>query len=192
MKKQLYRAAAATVLGLSLTTGIVAADSIDTTGPDSTNRIHSSVRNKLEVKNRNDVGVSNMNMQHAWSGDATVHHNTTGGGASTGDASNHNTTSTAVSIDNTGAAGAWGGSGSSSNASASIYKTGPDSTNVVRESTKNTVTVDNTNDVEVCNFNMQEASTGDAKVSDNTTGGSASTGSASNTSSTSTTITVKN
>jgi len=49
MKKQLYRAAAATVLGLSLTTGVVAADTgnISYTGPNSSNAIHTHRTNKV-------------------------------------------------------------------------------------------------------------------------------------------------
>src|SRR4051812_37185193 len=115
MKKQLYRAAAATVLGLSLTTGIVAADNsgtIDTTGPDSSNVIKATTTNKLTVKNDNDLKVKNDNDQWAKTGKAEVEDNTTGGDATSGDASNDNSTDVSVTVDNTGAGGlgSWFGS----------------------------------------------------------------------------------
>lgn len=74
--------------------------SIGTTGPDSHNTIEIKNTNKLDVHNDNHVYVNNNNNQGAWTGDASVSHNTTGGDATTGSASNDNSTSTSVSISN--------------------------------------------------------------------------------------------
>jgi hypothetical protein len=194
MKKQLYRAAAATVLGLSLATGVAVADNsgtIDTTGPDSTNSVTATTTNRVSVHNDNDLNVRNDNDQRASSGDATVRHNTTGGDATSGDASNDNSTSVDATVDNSGAWSALGGSGSM-NASGDISNTGPDSSNYVTSTQTNTVHVSNDNDVRVNNDNDQHAYSGDAKVSDNTTGGSATSGSASNTNSSSFTFSISN
>jgi hypothetical protein len=195
MKKQLYRAAAATVLGLSLATGVAVADnsgSIDTTGPDSNNAVTATTTNRVTVRNDNDLNVRNDNDQRASSGDAKVWHNTTGGDATSGDASNANSTSVDATVDNSGAAMAALGGGGSMSASGDISNTGPDSNNYVTSTQTNTVHVTNDNDVRVNNDNDQHAYSGDAKVSDNTTGGSATSGSASNTNSSSFTFSISN
>lgn len=62
-----------------------------------------------------------------------------------------------------------------------IDNTGPDSTNTVTIDNNNTTTVNNDQTVDVNNIdNDQTATSGDATVSGNTTGGSANTGNASN------------
>src|SRR5438270_14052305 len=108
MKKQLIRAAATSVLGLSLMTGFSAAQSvsIDTTGPHSTNRVTVRSTNRATIRNNNRLHLDNTNSQDARSGNATVNDNTTGGDATTGAASNDNSTDATVSIDNTGAVSA--------------------------------------------------------------------------------------
>lgn len=70
------------------------------TGPDSTNIVKSSTSTNVEVNNHNDISVSNSNTQSAYSGDATVSHNTTGGSAVTGDATNSNSTTLDLSVSN--------------------------------------------------------------------------------------------
>jgi hypothetical protein len=193
MKKQLYRAAAATVLGLSLSVGVVAADNsgtIDGTGVDSSNTIHSTTKNRVDVNNDNDLNVRNDNDQRATSGDAKVSYNNAGGDATSGDASNANSTSVDATVDNSGA---WGGMGGGSmNADASISNTGVKSDNSVYVSVDNRVTVRNDNDIRVNNDNDQHATSGDATVSYNNEGGSATSGSASNTNSSSFTFSVTN
>ncbi len=192
MKKLLRLATASTVV-LGLTTGIAAAQSgsISTTGPDSTNKVISRTDNSARIDNDNDLTVRNTNDQHSSSGDAKVRDNTTGGDATSGDASNSNSLTANVTVDNSGSMSGmnWG---SSSADPGSIDNTGPDSSNVVVSKVKNTLTVNNDNNVSVQNTNNQSAYTGDASVSHNTTGGSATTGSASNTNSTDTTISVTN
>jgi hypothetical protein len=152
MTKQLIRAAAATVLGLSLTTGFAAAD-ITNTGPDSNNTVNTTNSQSADVDNDNHVTLRNDNDQHAYSGDAKVFHNTTGGSASSGDASNSNSLSASVSINNSGSGG-MGGSWSPA-AAGSINTTGPDSNNTINTTNTSTLNVDNDNHVYVNNDNDQ-------------------------------------
>jgi hypothetical protein len=79
-----------------------------------------------------------------------------------------------------GAGGPSGGGGGAGSSQASISNTGPDSYNKIVESNKSYVNVENNNNVNVSNYSKQYASTGDATVSGNTTGGAASSGGAYN------------
>lgn len=74
--------------------------SIENTGPLSNNEVEFNSRVDVEVDNRNYVDVRNTVEQSAHSGDATVRFNTTGGDATTGDASNTSTSMFTVSISN--------------------------------------------------------------------------------------------
>jgi len=193
MRKQLYRAAAATVLGLSLSTGVVAADTgnIVNTGPGSSNHIHSRVKMNTHVKNTNTVTATNSSDQSAYSGDAKVKNNTTGGSAKTGDATNDNQTTADLTVSNTPPSNGSDWVGPSGN-SAKIDTTGPGSSNSVSASFTDNSKVTNTNTVTVTNSSSQSATSGDATVSNNTTGGNATSGNASNTNSTSFTFDVSN
>ena len=184
IKKTLYRAAAATVLGMSLVTGIAAADTgnINTTGPNSSNKVESKVKNHVHLNNNNNIGVGNSNSQSAYTGDAKVKHNTTGGDATTGDAMNANSTSVMATVSNTASSAAAAASASGGGqASGSISNTGPDSYNKVESSVHNDLTINNNNNISVSNSSTQTATSGDARVSGNTTGGDATSGNASNT-----------
>ncbi len=75
---------------------------------------------------------------------------------------------------------------------ATVSDTGPNSTNDVTFHNTNTTTVTNTNTLNVTDINPQAADSGNAGVSHNTTGGSATTGVASNTSDNSFTYNVNN
>lgn len=193
MKKQLYRAAAATVLGLSLTTGIVAADTgnISNTGPDSSNHVTAHTRVDTDVTNHNHVWASNDNDQSAYTGRAGVYHNTTGGSATSGSAMNSNGLSATVAVDNSSSSGSGSGVTTSS-ASGSIDHSGPNSDNSVRSTTSIDTDITNYNDVSVRNDNDQHASSGSATVADNTTGGNATSGNASNTNSSTFDLSVTN
>jgi len=196
MKKQLYRAAAATVLGLSLTTGIVAADTgnITNTGPGSDNKVTTKVTDNSSLKNRNDIDLSNHNSQHAYTGDAKVKYNTTGGDATSGAAMNDNSVSADVTVDNS--ASSAGGSGflasAAANGGGTIDTTGPGSNNQIKTTVTDNSSVSNHNDIDVHNSNHQTASSGDASVTGNTTGGSATSGDATNTNSATFTFSVTN
>lgn len=73
---------------------------IDTTGPDSYNKVEYSNRTEIEVENENEIRINNFNSQMAISGDAEVEENTTGGDAITGDAINENTVTMTFKISN--------------------------------------------------------------------------------------------
>lgn len=70
------------------------------TGPDSNNQVHFETRSNVEIENNNNLNVENNNTQVATSGDATVEHNTRGGSATTGDATNTNSTSVTFRVSN--------------------------------------------------------------------------------------------
>lgn len=73
---------------------------IDTTGPDSYNKIELNKSSKVKVNNNNNLAITNTNSQSAKSGSAEVFHNTTGGSAITGDARNTNSTVVDVKVTN--------------------------------------------------------------------------------------------
>lgn len=193
MKKQLYRAAAATVLGLSLTTGVVAADTgdISYTGPDSSNRVSARATDNSSVDNDTSLRARVDNDQHAYTGDAKVNHNTEGGSAQSGNADNSNDTSLDATVDNSASSGGSGGM-VFSDASGSINHSGPGSSNTVSSTQTDNSSVSNTTHIDVHNSNDQRASSGDATVWGNTTGGDATSGNASNTNSSSFTFSVTN
>lgn len=187
---------AAISLGLmmGLTGGVVGAQtaSIETTGPDSYNKIKQIWERKVRVKNDNNVHVSNHNHQYASSGDAKVEHNTTGGDATSGDSMNENTFELDASISNTGASATGSGGAGAGSWDAKIKETGPDSYNKIVMKNSSSTYVRNYNDVCVSNYNSQTAKSGDAKVEDNTTGGDATSGDAINTNSTSVNVNIRN
>ncbi len=134
----------------------------------------------VAVKNDNKLSLTNSNHQNAYSGEATVVHNQTGGSAATGSASNSNSLSMTATV-------------------ANAKPTVPAMPSIVspdnhESSIKTTslVTVDNTNKLTVDNNNCQTATSGDAVVAGNQTAGSATTGNVSNSNSTSVTFNVSN
>lgn len=106
MKGILFRATES-VVGVAsclvLFGGVAAAQTIDTTGPDSTNVIKTSDERECTVRNDNDVTVVNNNPQTAVSGDAEAERNTSGGSVTSGDASNESSAEFEVVISNEGA-----------------------------------------------------------------------------------------
>lgn len=177
----------AAVLSLGLVVGLsgfagATTGTIDTTGYDSTNRIHSETSQRVDIDNDNDLTVRNDNSQRAWSGDAETRANTTGGDATSGDTSNMNSFDAEVSVDNSASVGdaVAAGSGNAGDHDGTIENTGADSYNTVWFESNSNVDIDNDNDLYVSNENNQYASSGDATVKYNTTGGNATTGSASN------------
>ena len=186
------------VLSLGLVVGLsgfagATTGTIDTTGPDSRNTITSDTRYRVEVGNDNNLKVYNDNDQRAWTGDAEVEDNTTGGGAETGAAWNDNAFEAEVSVDNSAStAAAFEGGAGGGDHEATIENTGPDSVNRVEFDSRTNIDVHNDNNLYVHNDNNQTASSGDATVEDNTTGGDAVTGDATNTNSTSIRFEVTN
>jgi hypothetical protein len=198
MKKRLARAAvtAATVLGLSVP-GVVAANSgsIDTTGPDSTNKVSFEHRGEVDIENNNSVNATLNTDQDAESGDVNVKHNTTSDGdAVSGDAMNESMVDATVDIDNSGS---WSGMdgcacGGDADHSGDISNTGPDSYNHVEVDTSHEVDIENNNSINFTSNVHQDADSGDVRVEDNTTAGGATSGNVSNTSSSSFSFSISN
>lgn len=74
--------------------------SINNTGPDSQNKITSENNVKVNMNNDNDIHVTNNNDQVAKSGSAEVSHNTTGGDATSGSATNTSSSTFTVRVTN--------------------------------------------------------------------------------------------
>ena len=79
---------------------IALADSITTTGADSSNTINNNSYISTSVSNDNNVSVYNTSFQYSSSGNASVSGNTSGGNATSGDANASNSTTTALTITN--------------------------------------------------------------------------------------------
>lgn len=191
--KKLLRYAAVAVMGLALSTGVVSAATadIDTTGPDSYNKVEFKNRHYSRVENNNNLGVKNNNPQVAKTGDAKVFDNTTGGNATSGAARNDSMLKVDATVDNSGDDCGCVGQNSNDD-EGTIGNTGPDSYNKIEFENKSYTSVKNNNNVSVENNNWQYASSGDAKVFHNTTGGDATSGDAENVSSAEVTLSVTN
>lgn len=189
---KLLRYAAIGIASLGLSVGVVSASSgtIGTTGPDSSNWVQFNNNQNYNRNNLNSASVLNDNLQQSSTGNASVRHNTTGGGAMTGSASNANTANTALSVNNVSASAGspWVGGSDT----ASINLTGPNSSNWAQFNNNVNSTITNSNCITVSNVNTQSSHSGNASVHGNTTGGSASSGNANNTNSTSTTVSITN
>lgn len=74
--------------------------SIENTGPRSDNHVNFENRSSVEINNDNDLEIHNDNNQTASSGDAEVKDNTRGGSATTGDATNTNSTTIRFNVTN--------------------------------------------------------------------------------------------
>lgn len=183
------------VVGFAALSSAAPGSSIGTTGPDSDNQIKNTSSQHLKVKNDNDIKVDNNNHQSAYSGEAEVTHNTEGGSATSGGASNENSFTGSATVNNsastsdlTGVVGNGGGG----NFEASINKTGPDSINKIENKVTTEVQITNDNYLRVNNINTQTATSGDATVRGNTEAGDATSGDASNMNSSSVTFHVSN
>lgn len=170
------------------------------TGPDSTNNASATNNNSLNVTNNvNGTFNNNINLGAA-SGDATVTGNTQAGGATTGnaDTSNnlYNLFNTSLFGDNAvlvlvNVMGHWvghimnlpdGGSSTGAllggNAMATNDTTGPNSTNNATSTSNNNASITNNVNGTINNNITAGALSGDATVSGNTIGGSATSGNA--------------
>lgn len=182
------------VVGFAALAGAAPVSTIDTTGPDSFNKVKNTLWVDVDVTNHNNLTAHNTNHQSAWTGSAVVNDNTTGGSARSGSASNANSFSASATVNNSGSSaglgsisGMLGGS-----ANSSISNTGPDSLNKVTNKATVNVDINNTNNLHVTNNNTQTATSGSAAVTHNTTGGDAVSGNASNTASSNVTFSVTN
>lgn len=193
--KRLARAtiAAVTIIGLGIPGIVGATSSIDTTGPDSYNKVESSVENDTNLTNKNTVNAKSNTDQGAMSGEVKAYKNTTAGDATSGHADNEQEVNGSITVDNTGTDCGCASDGMSGmSLGGDITNTGPDSTNKIENKVVNTVEVKNTNTVNLTNKVSQHAMSGDVKVEKNTTGGNATSGNVSNTSTSSFEISVTN
>ncbi len=78
----------------------LAGTSITNTGPDSKNEVKVENTSKVKVTNNNNVNLTNTTSQSAYSGNAEVKGNTTGGNATSGGAMNTNSAAFTVTISN--------------------------------------------------------------------------------------------
>lgn len=179
-KTTLYRAAAATVLGLSLTTGVAAADTtnISHTGYKSLNIGATLTNSSTHTTVSNDIGTGTTASQMSMSGAATVQHNKKGGSATTG--SNNNTGSVMSTTTVTNTAPAASPMPAASSNTTDVTHTGPKSFNLGVTATNNSVNTSDTNTVTTVNDVSQMSASGDATVQNNKNGGSATTGASSN------------
>jgi len=76
---------------------------ISNTGPASNNTCTENIGKSCIVNNNNVIIITNSNNQQSGSGDANSSGNGTAGGATSGGASNTNTGTVSVGVDNTGA-----------------------------------------------------------------------------------------
>lgn len=189
---KILRFIAVVATGVTLSTGFVSANSatIDTTGPHSRNSVEFRNRDSVRVTNNNNVSVRNNNPQSASTGEAKVRNNTTGGDATSGDASNDSLLRATLTLDNSSCSCMQ--SNGSGDSSGDISNTGPNSSNHIVFNNSSHVTMTNNNNVSVENNNSQSASSGNASVSGNTTGGSATSGNASNISTTEVNLNITN
>lgn len=195
--QKLLRASAVTVLGLGLGAGVAsAAPGTGTisgpTGPNSNNQVTFNGWDTRTVSNNNKVSVRNHNPQKASTGKAEVRYNTTGGAATSGEATNDSLLRANLSVNNAGSSAAAMNTGGGSQTGSITGATGPSSNNQVTFNGGSTVTVSNNNSAYVTNDNHQEARSGSAEVSHNTTGGSATSGAATNISTTEVTLSLTN
>lgn len=73
---------------------------INNTGFNSENEVTFENKVEVDIDNDTDISIHTSNEQSAYSGDAEVHHNTTGGDAVTGNVTNTNTSSFTVRVTN--------------------------------------------------------------------------------------------
>lgn len=198
MRVKMKKIAGAGLTSLALVVGVAgfagaSSGTIGTTGPDSNNEIKNETSTSLRLNNHNNVNLAAQTHQHASSGDAVGVHNTTVGNVETGNTANTSSVSADVSLSNTQSTSSVSAAlNMPASDTGSVNNTGPDSNNKVTFENHAYVNVDNHNDVDIHNSVDQSATSGNAIVHDNTTGGNAVTGSATNDSTTSFTVSVSN
>ncbi len=195
MIKNIVNFGVAAGVAIALTGGVASAQAtIDETGPGSANKVKIVNIDNCKVVNKNNVAVLNLTAQKAKTGKAKVKMNNTGGNATSGTAANTNSTTTDVAIVNNenGTCGCGCELSEGGLQGGSITNTGPRSWNSIIGVNKNSNTTINSNNVLLGNATLQYASSGNASVSWNTTGGNATSGNAVNTNTSNVTLTISN
>jgi hypothetical protein len=164
-------------------------DVIDTTGPNSVNTTNSTTNNNLQVNAQANGTINNNINLDASSGDATVAGNTNGGNAKSGDAK---TVVNLINMINSAIAakrsfvGVLNINGNLNGdillpdwlLQSLVQNTGPNSNNTSNQTDNTTINANLTDNQTINNNLDSDASSGTANVSNNTSGGSATTGSA--------------
>lgn len=182
--KKLLQLVAVPVLAVVITGGMASAATMTTveeTGPDSNQTVEVANDNTVDLENNNNTTAGVGNSQSAVSGSAVVDHNTTGEDATSGDADSD--FSVSANVEHTNASSSeyalTSGDCGCGDVETTISNTGPDSDVEVSVENTNEVTVRNNNNFNLNVTNSQTSVTGNAAVTDNTTGGGAHTGNAS-------------
>jgi hypothetical protein len=198
--KKILQSATPAVISVGMGAGVVSAAQSSTvsvgadggTGANSTVNVDSKNKDTRKVNNKTKLNLVNGNVQAAASGNARTTDNRTGGNATTGAAENSNGLVVDGTVNNSAAnAAAQAGAGNGTNG-VTVGSTGRDSTVNVDAKNKTSVKVDNKTKLNIANANEQGSVSGNARVSDNNTGGAAQSGDVKNTSTTSVTFNVVN
>ena len=194
MIKKLMFSTASFGATLALAGGITFASSITYTGPHSKNIIKYKDSHVCKSINNNNVELSNSSSQNSNTGKAKVSDNTSGGNSLSGDALNANGAAVDLTLSNNQLPCVLGGVNIQTDVvgGASIDHTGPHSYNLISTVNVSKVKSTNNNNLSISNSTLQCASSGNATVTDNTTGGNATSGNATNSSSSSFNISVSN
>jgi hypothetical protein len=176
--KKLLRLAAVAVLGLSLTSGAVWADTatVGTTGPGSVNQVQFNSHTSTRVSNDSSAHIRNNSPLRSVSGSANVSGNTTGGNATSGPAATDSLFTAQVAVDTSGAGCGCATTGSAAGDTGTVTNTGPGSTNTIQFSDSSRTSVRNNSHASVTNNSPLRSVSGSANVSGNTTGGNATSG----------------
>ena len=160
---------------------------IASTGPDSSVDVNNQQNNNVNAEINNNTAINNNIHATATTGDATVSHNTTGGDATTGNANSKvtmlNLTGKDVVSENTllvfiNVLGKWVGVLMDAPAGTTAAAIGSGAKVASNNTANNNLTYTENNNATINNNINVEAASGNATVSDNTTGGNAKTGDA--------------
>ncbi len=163
---------------------------IASTGPESTVDVANATNNNLNMEVNNDTSIANNIQADASSGDASVIDNTTGGNATTGNASSQvtmlNLTGKNVVSENTllvfiNVLGEWVGVLMDAPVGTTAAAIGGGANVATNNSTNNTIDYTENNNAAITNNVNAKSRSGDATVSENTTGGNATSGDANTT-----------
>lgn len=194
MKKKLLRLTAVSVMALSVSTGVAAANSgsIDGTGRDSTNKVTFADQTESKLRNNTNADLKHNNEQNASSGEARVRNNETGGAAVSGAVLNDSLVLVEGEVNNSASSAAAFAANGVSSHTGTVSNTGQDSYNSVSFRSTDTTRVSNNTSFNVTNNSTQNSNSGHASVSNNTSGGDATSGAVTNLNSTELKVKVTN
>jgi hypothetical protein len=193
MIKQVLLSSGALAATLALTSSVALASSISTTGKGSVNVIANANISLCSSTNNNNLGVSTPTVQQAGTGNAKVVHNTTGGDATSGPASNQNTSMLTLKVTNKNTCNTQLLGAPTTTGDQSIDTTGSHSFNLVGSLNFSATNSVNNNSLWVSTPTIQGAQSGNALVAGNTmSSGNAKSGASGNINGTVLELTVTN